>query len=292
MVVEMTDHVSIVHLNDPIGKFINPAVVCDNDDATVGLECAGFQEFQCFVSAYRVEGGRGLVANDQAGFVHKRAGNGHSLLLSARELVGIGFESLSQADSLKDGACPLFRFGPGFPLQDEGDRDIFHRCECGDEIELLENKADILAAEAGYLTVTHCSEVLVKDGDLAFLELQRATDHAQERCFSAARRTDDHENLAKSCLQAGTLERKNAGVAAGEALHDILDTDCNFVAHRKTTAGSRRMTFVRPMRAEKEQMKMITHATNAGTCQGMKKGGASLASTVFPNQAANPTPMP
>ena len=75
MVVEVADHISIVHLNDAIGKWINAAVVCDNDDTTVGFQCAGLEEFQCLVSAHGIQRGRRLVADDQARLVNEGAGN-------------------------------------------------------------------------------------------------------------------------------------------------------------------------------------------------------------------------
>ena len=111
MVVEVADHMSIVHLNDAVGKWINAAVVCDNDDAPVGFQCAGFEEFERLVSAHGVERGGGLVADDQARLVDKRAGNRHALLLAAGELVRVGFEFFTKPDLLENNPRPLLRLG-------------------------------------------------------------------------------------------------------------------------------------------------------------------------------------
>lgn len=90
-IVELADHTSIVHLNDAVGKLINAAVVSDNDHATVGPDGAFLEKLQCFVSRSRIQCGRGLITDDEAGLVHQRARNGHALLLPSGELAGIGF---------------------------------------------------------------------------------------------------------------------------------------------------------------------------------------------------------
>lgn len=184
MILEMSDHVSIVHLNDPIGKFINPAVVGDDDHTAVRLESTGFQKFESFVSAHRVEGGRGFVADDQARFMHQSAGNRHALLLAAGKLVWEGFEFIAQPDLLKNSAGSSLRLGGGFALKNERDRNIFHGGKCWNEVELLENEPNVFASEARYFAGAHFSEVLIEDRDIALFEFERSTDHAEEGCFS------------------------------------------------------------------------------------------------------------
>ena len=135
---------------------------------------------------------------------------------------------------------------------------------------------------------------MAKNSHIAFLEFQRAADHAEQRGFSTSGRADDHEKLTEAGLEACPLQGVRARVAVGETFHHVvhLHGDRGGCAHRKTTAGSKRITFVSPIKAENAQIKTITPATKTGTCHGMKKGGCSFARTVLPNQLAKPTPMP
>ena len=69
-IVELADHASIVHLNDAVGKFINTAVVSDNNHAAVGPNGAFLEEFQRLMAGSGIERCCGLITDDQAGIVN------------------------------------------------------------------------------------------------------------------------------------------------------------------------------------------------------------------------------
>ena len=92
-----------------------------------------------------VEIAGGLIGKQYAWTVHERAGNRHPLLLSTGKLGRIVPTPRSQAYRLKCGARALP--GSAAALQLERQHHVFFRCQCGQQMERLENEPDQLAAQ-------------------------------------------------------------------------------------------------------------------------------------------------
>ena len=65
-------------------------VVCDDDDGRLVLARHLAQDAHHRQGALRIERRRGFVGQDDGRAVHQAAGNGHALLLAARQLCGAG----------------------------------------------------------------------------------------------------------------------------------------------------------------------------------------------------------
>ena len=86
-----------------------------------------------------------LVGQDQDRLLDQRPGDRHPLLLAAGELIGAVIEAIAQADlgQQLDGPLPLLgRHAPG----QERDQHVLERRQVADQVERLEDEADLVAA--------------------------------------------------------------------------------------------------------------------------------------------------
>ena len=101
----------------------------------------------------RVERGDRLIGQDQLGLLHQGAGDAHPLLLAAGERVGAHVRLVGQPDLLQAGHGPLVVVG-GEVVEQAQERvdvaqaagqDIGHHRRALDQVELLEDHADLAA---------------------------------------------------------------------------------------------------------------------------------------------------
>jgi hypothetical protein len=104
-----------------------------------GVERA--QQLEHLVLVLGVEVAGGLVRQDQARAVDERARHAHALLLAARELRRQVPRAIGEAHALER-LQRLLRVGHRVIVL--RDHDVFERVEVGEEMELLEDDADLL----------------------------------------------------------------------------------------------------------------------------------------------------
>ena len=85
----------------------------------------------------------GLVREQDRGLRGKGPGDGHPLLFTAGELVGIVVRALPQADPLQKFTGPGFSFGHAVQLQGQH---VIQRGQAGHQVEGLEYEAHLLGA--------------------------------------------------------------------------------------------------------------------------------------------------
>ena len=94
-----------------------------------------------------VEGGRGLISEDDVGAGGQNAGDGHTLTLTTAHLMRQVAGLLAQTHALEgivDGAA-----AQGFTTQAAGQSHVVARGQGGDEVVVLEDEADVPSPEAG-----------------------------------------------------------------------------------------------------------------------------------------------
>ena len=99
--------------------------------------------------------------------------------------------------------------------------DIFQRGQHRDQIELLEDEADVLVAPAGDLAVAERAQVLAEDADLAAGGPVHGGDQVQQRGFARARRPHERDELALVDLEVDVVERDDVELVADEFLGQI-----------------------------------------------------------------------
>ena len=197
-------------------------VVGDHDDRRAGVVDL-VQEIHDLLRGRRVEVAGRLVGEDQARRDGERPGDGDALLLAARQLRGQMVQARRQphaADVLLDPPLALGRREAAIAQRDV---DVVEDVEVGDQVEALEDEADLLVADARLLAVREPRDVdaveLVGSGGEG---VEQAGD-VQERGLARARRAAHGDELAlfdgeRDVMQGPGLDQVGA-VALGDVGH-------------------------------------------------------------------------
>jgi len=124
----------------------------------------------------------------------KGPGQGHALLLAARQLAGIMIHPRAQPDPLQ---LP-FRFGQRRPMTGEFERkgDVLARRHAVHQMKGLEHDTHGFAAEARQAIFRQAGEIAAGDGDPAAGGAFQPGHHHQQARLARAGRTDQTKRLA------------------------------------------------------------------------------------------------
>ena len=95
----------------------------------------------------RIQVAGGLVGEQQRGPVHQRAGDRDALLLAAGELARQVALAALEADRAQRGARALALLGGRDAAVDERQLDVLERARARDEVEALEDEAELAVAD-------------------------------------------------------------------------------------------------------------------------------------------------
>ncbi len=152
--------------DDAVGVLGDVGLVGDEDDGVaLGVEIV--EEGHDLVAGLGVEVSGGLVGEDDGGMVDQSAGDGDPLALAARELVGFVHHAGAEVDGFEDGLGAGDAFGGRGAVVDEGKLDVVQRGGAGEQIEGLEDEADLLVADTGELVVVELGDVVAVEPILA-----------------------------------------------------------------------------------------------------------------------------
>ena len=168
----------------------------DDDDGAVGGAGDVAEQIEDDLAVVGVERGGGLIADDQRRLVDQGAGDGDALLLAAGEFARAFAPARADAHGFEHGpGAGDGRFG-GQALDQQRHGDIFRGGDGGDQVELLENEADVIGAEPRELAAGQLMQRSVKHGHGSRIDPQRAGDDAEQGGFATAGRTHQHEDFA------------------------------------------------------------------------------------------------
>src|SRR2546425_7145126 len=84
--------------------------------------------------------------------------------------------------------------------------DVLLRCQGGDEIESLEDHADLVVAYRGQFALAHSSNIYPVDQDLSAGGIIQSGDDPQQRTFAGARWPNDGDEFSTHDLKTDTFE--------------------------------------------------------------------------------------
>ena len=167
----------------------------DHDDGQVQLLIDVLQQGQDGFRGLRVQGARRFVGQKHLRVRSQGAGDADALFLAAGELARIVVFALVELDQFQQfvHAAPDLVFGHALDFQGEG-HILFDRA-AGQQVEVLEDHADVLAGLAQFRAVQG-RHFLAVDEDLAARGHLEHVDAADEGRFAGAGQADDAEDLA------------------------------------------------------------------------------------------------
>lgn len=150
---------SVADGDDAVRLGGDTCVVRDEDDG-LALILEAMERLEHLVPGCRVEVARGLVGQDDGGVVDQRAGDGHSLHLTARELfraMVVVVERQAHGAQGMDGA--YLAFAARHIDVGEWQHDVVEDAHARQEVEALEHEADARRAHLGELIVGGLGDV-------------------------------------------------------------------------------------------------------------------------------------
>ena len=195
----------------------------DHDDGLTEVVAHAGQRLQEGRGRGGVEGPGGLVGEDDLGAADESAGDGDSLLLAAGELSGAVGETVADAQGCDDGVLPV-RVG-GTVGQAGGQEDVLLRGEGGQEVEGLEDEAELVAAHGGQLLVVHAGQIAAGDEDVPGCGGVQAGQAVQEGVLARARRAHDGDELAAAHGQAHAVQGGHPRLAGAVDLGEVPGLD-------------------------------------------------------------------
>ena len=143
-----------------------------------------------------VEVSRGLVREQDGRPHHQGARDGHPLALAAGELVGLVGDAVAQVDHLQGAAGAGQPLLLGDPRVDHGQLDVVEGGGARQQVEGLEDEADLAVADLRQLVVAHLRDHLAAQDVVALGGRVQAADEVHERRLARAGRAHDGDVLA------------------------------------------------------------------------------------------------
>src|SRR5712691_915562 len=196
----------------------------------------------------RVEVAGGLVGEDEAGVARQHSGDGHPLLLPARELRRQVARARAEADELEGARDPRPALGARQAAVAQGHVDVVEGIQIGDEVEALEDEPDLSVPDAGHLVVAEAAHVLaIEDVGAALEGVEQAGDVEEGGLARAGGAHDGHE-LARTHAQRELRQRMGLDQIGAVDLRDALHLQhCHSLPQRSNTVRAPSNTLVSEM---------------------------------------------
>ncbi len=205
--------------DQPVGVVGGVALMGDHHHGLAELVDGLAQQGQDLVRGRGVEVARGLVGEHHVRLRDQRSGDGHPLLLSARQLgrpMGAAVVQAHGADHLVEPL--LVRLAPG---DGERQHDVLLRREHRQQVEELEDEPEPVAAQLGEVGVVEGAEVGAGQHHRARGRAIEAGEDVHERRLARARRAHDRREAAAVERDADPVERVDGGVPLAVAASQV-----------------------------------------------------------------------
>ncbi len=169
-----------------------------------------------------VERAERLVEQECRGAVHERAGEGHALLLTARQLRRLALVVPGKPDQVEHLADPAAPFVLRDLLELQAVRDVLAHRHVREQRVVLEAHVDLA------LVGRDADHICATQQDRPGVGLLEAGDHPHRRGLAAARRAEQGDELALGDLERDVVD----GAHVPEGLRHALDADRGPVVHR------------------------------------------------------------
>src|SRR4249919_1761634 len=155
----------------------------------------------------RVEVAGGFVGEQQARRAGERTRDGGTLLLAAGEFGRVVLHARAQADARERIFDARLALGRAHAAITQRHVDVVEQVEVGDQVEALEDEADLLVAQLAARIVRHPAHVLAIEDVLPAGEGFQQAGDVEEGRLARARRAGDGDELAFAHMQVERAQR-------------------------------------------------------------------------------------
>jgi len=201
-----------------VGGFV---AVSDKHDGGAGLVGEFTEKGEDVGAVFGIEVAGGFVGEDDAGAVNEGAGDGDALLFAAGELRGSGVGAVLDAHAFEEVLDAFPALGMGNADQLEGEFDVFENGQGGEEVEELEDGADLGASESGETLGIELGELGGADANGSGVGAVDASEAIQEGGFATAGGSHEGDAFAGVDVEGYAAEDRAGFVG----FLDIFDLD-------------------------------------------------------------------
>ena len=205
------DDLAVLHARDALGGGGDVVVVGDHQDRLPALVEAA-EQLDHLVAALGVQGTRRLVREQEGRLVGEGPGDREALALPAGERARRGLGLVGQAEQVEQVPSPRLGRAPLLARDHRRQGDVLEHGHALEEVEELEDDADVLPSHAGQLVLRLAGDLLVGEHDGALVGLVEARHQVEQGGLAAARRSHDGDELAAPHLEVGAAQRTHGGV--------------------------------------------------------------------------------
>src|ERR1017187_2170328 len=222
-------HLAVADVNDAVGVQGDIVFVGDQDDG-IALLVEAFEEAHDFVAGGGIEVAGGLVGQQNGRVVDERAGDRDALALAAGKLVRLVVHAGFQIDLAHGYFGALQALGAGHAGVDQGKFHVVQRGGAGQQVEGLEDEADLPVADARQLVVGHLADQVAVDVVQALGGGIEAADQVHEGGFTGTGRSHDGDVFAAFDFDIDAGDGVENLFAHHIGLPEIVGADDNTIA--------------------------------------------------------------
>ena len=223
--------VAVLDREDAVGHRRDLRAVGHEHQAAAGLARDAVEERHHLLAGRVVEVAGGLVGEEEPRVLHEGAGDRDALLLAARQAVGEGPLAALEGHFGEERAGPRGGVLRRAPAELGRQLHVLEDGEGRDEVEELEDEAEVVAAEEGPPGGGEAAEAGARHPDLARGGGVDAGHEVEQRALAAAAAAPDRHDLAFGELD-GRLAQHVAGLLAlAVVLADAVESDDRGARH-------------------------------------------------------------
>ena len=219
----------------------------DDDDGDAVLRVELLEHAQHFLARARVQVAGRLVGEDQRRMVDQRARDGHALLLAAGELGGLVVHAVLQADPAQHlpGLLQGLAIGKMAGRVRERHRHVFQGARARQQVEILEDEAELVVAHQGALVVGQRRHILTVEPVFARRRAVQAAQDVHQRALARSGGPHQRDQFPAGDRHRDPLEHGDIHVPQLVRFVDVAQLD----EFHGPTGAARRRQFRRRARS-------------------------------------------
>jgi hypothetical protein len=210
--VKVSGHTPVAEDEDPPARDGRGGFMRDHDDRRALLGGEFGEQSPEFGAGVRVEVAGGFIGQKKGRRVQKRSSNGDPLLLAPRQGVRAMVCTGRDSQTLEEFGAALVECAGVITREDAGELDVLASRQRGDQVELLEDDPDLLAAEERRGVLIERVDRLARDHDLASVGLVERGEEVEEGGLARARGAHDGIEARLGNVEVDAAERRDFAI--------------------------------------------------------------------------------
>ena len=183
------------------------------------------EKFKHASGIFRIEVAGRLISQEKGGAMDQRAGDGGALHFAAAHLMRKSFRARAESDEFEHFGGARAGLAGAVAAQEQGKFYVLHRGHGREEIEKLEDDAEVFAPVGRELCFAGFVQREAVDGDFSGARLVESAEKIEQRAFAAAARSGHRAKRMRRDLQRDVAQGVHFAGWRGINAGDMAQTD-------------------------------------------------------------------